>query len=494
MEQEQLNTLIMEMRRVGNDTQTCEVKESARKIPSSLAETLSAFSNGSGGVIVLGISEKAGFVPVDKFDARAMQDGLITECAKMTPPVRPVITILPVEGQNVLCAEVPEMHPKDKPCYITDRGMYRGSYIRTGDGDLRLTSYEIDRLIEEHGQPQFDGEIVEEADAEELDATLVEGFIRRQRELHPRILGQKTDEQILLDLHVLKQSSQDPKCCKPTLGGLMALGAFPQKFFPRLNVTFTVFPGVSRSEKTADGRRFIDSETIIGPIPVMVDDAVNAVSRNMRTGAMIDGAFRKDVPDYPRVAVREAVANALMHRDYSPDSRGSQVQVNMYADRLEILNPGGLFGTMTIRTLGQSGVSSSRNQWLSNILETTPFPDGGYVVENRGTGYREIEDQLKEAMMYPPRPKDAISYFSLTLDKRRISSGEKEYAHVQDVDKAILDMLREQSSVSAKEFVASSGLSKTTINNHLKALIEQGLVEQTEPARSPKQRYRLIRQ
>lgn len=156
-----------------------------------------------------------------------------------------------------------------------------------------------------------------------------------------------------------------------------------------------------------ENRRFLDAQTIIGPIPFMVEDALNAVTKNMRTGAVIGGAFRQD---YPRKAVREAIANALIHRDYSPDARGSQVQVNLYADRLEILNPGGLFGNVTIDTLGTVGISSSRNQFLSNILETTPYPGGGYVVENRGTGYQVIEEQLQAALMDPPKPLNTLTF------------------------------------------------------------------------------------
>ena len=199
----------------------------------------------------------------------------------------------------------------------------------------------------------------------------------------------------MLDLHVAKH---DGDVLRPTLAGLMAMGKFPQKFFPRLNVTFAVFPGIDKSAPRDGGRRFLDSQTIVGPIPYMIEDVLAAVSRNMRTGAVIEGAFRNDVPDYPPVAVREAVANALMHRDYSPESRGSQVRVNMFADRLEVLNPGGLYGDVTIDSLGVSGASSARNQFLSNILETTPFPDGGYVVENRGTGYQEIEERLRRRL------------------------------------------------------------------------------------------------
>jgi ATP-dependent DNA helicase RecG len=489
MTAEELRTLIESMRQIGNDTQTCEVKESARKISSSLVETLSAFSNGNGGTVILGISEQNGFTPVPEFNARAMQDAFISQCDKLTPIVRPVIEILPFEDTLVLCARIEEMLPRDKPCYITERGQYRGSYIRTGDGDMRLSSYEVDRLLEEHEQPNFDNDIVADATIDDLDQHLVESFIRRQRELHPRILGTKSDEDLLLDLHVLRQDENHHM--RPTLAGIMALGTFPQKYYPRLNATFTAFPGTTKSERTSDGRRFLDTQTIIGPIPAMVADAIAAVARNTRNGAIIEGAFRKDVPDYPVAAVREALSNALMHRDYSPAARGSQVQVNLYADRLEILNPGGLFGAVTVRTLGQEGVSASRNQWLSNILETTPYPDGGYVVENRGTGYREIEDQLESALMSPPHPKDTIAYFSLTMDKRRITASELSSQSSENVDQAILDALRKRHSVSAKDLVGISGLSRTTINNHVKNLIEQGLIEPTEPARSPKQRYRI---
>lgn len=246
-------------------------------------------------------------------------------------------------------------------------------------------------------------------------------------------------------------------------------------------------------DKTAPvdgGRRFLDAQTIIGPIPYMIEDALSVVAKNMRTGAVVEGAFRTDVPDYPRIAVREAVANALMHRDYSPESRGSQVQVNMYADRLEVLNPGGLYGDVTIDTLGVSGMSSSRNQFLSNILETTPYPEGGYVVENRGTGYQEIEEQLARAMMTPPRPKNSTVSFSLTFEKRRVLPAELDRGS-RNVDEAIVDYLSTHSSASTVELVSASGMARSTISAHLKGLVASGRVEPTEPARSPKQRYRL---
>lgn len=489
MDQRWLNEIMAYMRQVGSDTQEYEVKEAKGGLPKTLGETLSAFSNGSGGFVILGVSERAGFVPVDGFDVGRMQDALCCECEKLTPIVRPDIEIIPFEGSQVLCARIRELHPRDKPCYITSRGKYDGSFIRTGDGDRRLSGYEIDRLLEEHKQPTYDDELVAGASMEDMAPELVDGFIKRQKELHPRILGTRGDNEVLVDLHVAKW---DGDVLRPTLAGLMAMGLFPQKFFPRLNVTFTAFPGATKAERASDGRRFLDTQTIIGPIPVMIEDVLSAVQRNTRTGAVIEGAFRKDVPDYPLTAVREAVANALMHRDYSPEGRGSQVQVNLYVDRLEILNPGGLYGDVTIESLGKSGISSSRNQFLSNILETTPFGDGGYVVENRGTGYQEIEEQLKQSFMMPPRPKNSTVAFSLTLDKRRVMKSEAATKAKENIDTAIINHLKKHSSASTKELMAESGLGRSAIANHVRKLIDEGTVEPVEPGRSPKQRYRLV--
>ena len=489
MNEEWLSRVVARLRSIGTDTQQYEVKESKGSLPKSMVETLSAFSNTGGGFVLLGLSEKNGFTAVEGFDARKIQDAFASACEKMSPVVRPDIELIPFEGSLVMCARVKEMHPRDKPCYIASRGMYDSSYVRTGDGDRRMTPYEIDRYMEEHIQPTYDDQPVEDAGIEELDPELLAGFVRRQKELHPRVLSGRTDEEVLLDLHVLKKVDG---VIKPTLAGIMAMGVFPQKYFPRLNVTFTAYAGTTKTDRVDDTRRYLDSQTIVGPIPSMIADTMAAVSKNTRNGAVIEGAFRKDVPDYPPVAIREAVANALMHRDYSPGARGSQVQVNLYVDRIEILNPGGLYGDVTIETLGESGVSSARNQFLSNILETTPYPDGGYVVENRGTGYQEIGEQLRRAMMLPPRPKNTTVSFSLTLDRRRVMESERSQTP-SSVDEAILDYLSERSSASNRELADVSGLGRSTISSHIKKLVEAGKVEPLEPPRSPKQRYRLAR-
>lgn len=137
-----------------------------------------------------------------------------------------------------------------------------------------------------------------------------------------------SDEELLEALCVTARDGEG--IVRPTLAGLMALGRFPQRYFPRACLSFTVIPGTSKADVSAEGLRFLDSREIVGPIPVMISELMVALRRNVRVSSKVEGAFRIDRLEYPETAVREAVANALMHRDYSPDGCASQVQVTMY--------------------------------------------------------------------------------------------------------------------------------------------------------------------
>ena len=145
-----MTELIELMRLIGNDTQQCEVKECKRKISSTITDTLSAFSNGSGGWIILGLSEKNGFTPVEGFDARAMQEALSQACEKMTPVVRPVIVTCPFEGANLVFARIDEMLPRDKPCFTTALVPKGATNVTKGDGNRLMHYYVVTRLDREH--------------------------------------------------------------------------------------------------------------------------------------------------------------------------------------------------------------------------------------------------------------------------------------------------------------------------------------------------------
>jgi ATP-dependent DNA helicase RecG len=94
-----------------------------------------------------------------------------------------------------------------------------------------------------------------------------------------------------------------------------------------------------------------------------------------------------------------------MHRDLSELARGTHIQVNLFGDRLEVLSPGGLYGTVSVDRLGDPGASSTRNTRLSALLEDVAYPGGGMVAENRGSGYALIEAELAAAGMRAPCPR-----------------------------------------------------------------------------------------
>lgn len=481
MNRNQLDGIIDALKAAGTDTQDIEVKESTGKLSGSIVETLSAFSNGSGGVILLGLSEENAFEPAKGFDAHRIADALAQACSdKMAPPVRAEIEIVPYGGGDVVVAQVDELAPRDKPCYVKNRGMYKGSFIRSFDGDRRLSSYEIDRLLEDKTQPAHDAEVVPSATMHDLDQGLLGAVLERQRRLHPRVFAAEDDDDMAVDLRIAVRDGTD---LRPTLAGLLALGVYPQKFFPRLTVTFTAYPG---AEKASDPEvKYLDSEKMAGPIPAVIADTVAAVRRNMRVGGAMRGVRRVDVPDYPLAAVREAVCNALMHRDYSQLARGTQVQVNLYADRLEFLSPGGLFGTVTAETIGQAGYSSTRNQFLADILESTPY-ERGFVAENRGTGFRLMERELRDNGMNPPVVRDSVAMFSLTFEKRDGAT------RSPGPGQMIEGYLAANGPSTASEMSEELGMARSTLNYRLKKLIAEGKVARMEPGRSRNQRYRLI--
>jgi len=470
-----LQSFISYARTVGTDIQDVEVKEAVDKLPKSIAESVSAFANGSGGTIVLGISERNDFAPAKKFNAKKIGDALAQCCNDLLePPVRADIVPVPFEDSVVVVGTIPEMEPYRKPCYIKARTPYGGSFIRTSDGDRQLSRYEVDRILEERRQPTYDEQVVEDATINDLNPTLLKRLLERERTGAPLVFGTLDEEEALLSLKVLRKDSEGIP--RPTLAAIMALGNHPQHFFPRCNVTFAVIPGTSKEAVAANGARFLDSKTIIGSIPIMVVEAMRLVRANLRVASFINGPGRVDVPELPEEVVREAIANALMHRDYSPEGRGSQVQVNIYDDRLEVTNPGGLYGAITIDRLGELDISSCRNQLLSRLLESTPFPEGypekGYVVENKGTGYFQMQRNMRDANKLPPAPRDNLSSFSLALYRADVIP---DPTNLNETDKAVLEVLSKGRS-NTREISKRIGKSHQTASRSLKKLVDNGLV------------------
>ncbi len=485
MERSELLEVIDTLRLVGGDTAAVEAKRARKALPTRLWETLSAFSNTrGGGLIVLGLDEEEGFAVTGVADAAKIASDLGSLCGNMEPPVRAVIQTHEVEGHLLVTAEVPEVSTANKPCFYKGAGLTNGAFIRVADGDRKLTGYEVQLLLSGRGQPRDDLRAVEEASPTDLDADLVSGLVGRLRRARPRVFATASDEEVLRRVRALVLHGGRSV---PTVAGLLALGAYPQEFLPQANLTFVVYPGLRAGQTGPGGERFLDNLAVDGPVPEMIQVAYAAFQRNMRRRSIITGLGRQDVWEYPETALREALVNALAHRDLSSASLGTPVQVEMYPDRLVIRNPGGLYGPVGVDDLGVEHISSTRNEVLLRLLEETPLPGTDRTVaENRGSGIPTMVAALREAGMDPPIFHDRIATFQVTFPNhslldddivdwlRGIGAGD-----LSNTQLLGLARMRRGEVLSNGSFRSGTGLDSRVAGAELRDLVDRGLVHQT---------------
>lgn len=406
-----LRTIVDRLRHQGSDDAAVEVKSAAQELGKAVWDSVSAFANTGGGVVLLGLDETDGFRPVPEFALEKVRDAFVAgmgeggEQGKKIDPV-PGYEIWRGTSQDapVLVIEIDELPPDAKPCHVVAKGVQRGSYKRLDDKDIRLSPteiYEMQRVLE---PSETDREVVKEADPDDFDAKLVAEFLDRNG--RSKALRGVTDPS-----EALARLSALTKDGKVRLAGLMALGSYPQQFLPRLFIDVTSHPGTDKSSR--ESLRFLDRVQCDGPLGEAIDAAVQATARNLRTHAVVVGSSRRDELEIPEEVLREAIANAVVHREYAPLFRGQAVSVDVYSDRVEITSPGGLWGGKTPENLSD-GVSKCRNQTLMQILQNVPFPSGaGPTAEGQGSGIKLMQHSMHARALDGPR-------FEITPDQVRV--------------------------------------------------------------------------
>jgi len=483
MNETELAEIVAELRAVGRDNAEIEAKRSASKLPSSVRESLSAFANTRGGVVVLGLDESDGFRATGVSDPGKISSDLAALSRdEMDPPLSPLITTALFEGVVLVVAEVPELPRDRKPCYYRGGGLTNGCFVRVGDSDRRLTHYEVQLMLSNRGQPRRDEEPVPGTSLDDLDSGLVRTLVDRLRAARPHAYGALTDPEVLRRNKILVPHGEGEVL---SLAGLLALGLLPQEFFPQLMLSFVYYPTPGGAD-TATGLRYLDSVVAEGAIPLMVQIAMNALRRNMKRRAVVSGAGRQDIWEYPEIALREAIVNALVHRDLAPESRGTQVQVEMYPDRLIIRNPGGLFGPITVDSLGEGVASSARNATLMRILRDVVIPeDNRPVCENIGSGIREMIRSLRAASMHPPTFHDKIATFAVVFPNHSLLSADVvAWIHslnergLTDSQCLGLAMMRDGEFLDNRTYRNATGVDSRVATLELQDLVRRGLVAQ----------------
>ena len=462
------------LRRIGGEPTRIEAKRASGGLPKSVRETLSAFSNTDGGTILLGVDEQSGFSLIELPNPAALRDALVQMSRDdITPPLQISTEIVEIEGNPVVVAEVPPAPADRRPVYVTSQGISGGSYLRGGDGDRHMAEAEIAMVLAARTQPRYDREPIDGTSLDDLDDEAIRRTLRRVRVGYPK-LAQSDDATVLFRLGI----SAGPSTESPlTLAGLLTYGQFPQQLFPQLMVSVVV-----HSPDPASDTRFLDNQTVRGSIPEMVETTLSVLRRNLAVRAVIsDRGGRFDEVEYPLEAVREAVVNALLHRDYSPVTRGTQVQVELFPDRLVVRSPGGLYGGVVVDELGEEGISSSRNAVLASLLADTYLPSSNELVaENRSSGIPAMLAVARRRGLPRPNFRSSISSFVVTMARSELLNPEVRRwiagLHAQlptAAHEIALAMLRE--NYLTNEMLRQWGVDRIAAGQVLRDLVDQGL-------------------
>ncbi len=385
------------------EAQTIEVKAAAKGCPKRLYDTLSSFSNqDSGGILLFGLDESQDFQAVGVYDLQDLQKKVTEQCDQMEPPVRAVFTYGDFEDVSICSAEIPSVDRSERPCYYRGAGRLKGSYIRVGDADLPMTDYELYSYEAFRKHLHDDERPIQRASFQLLDQDKINQYLLRKRTERPGF-AKMTEEQALEMLNITRDSV-------PTLAAVLCFGIYPQGYFPQMAVTAVVVPGTELGDVSEQAVRFVDHKRIEGTLSEMLEDSLRFCQRNMKVQTVIDPKTgkRADHFEYPINALREAILNALIHRDYSLYTEGTPIQLNFFSDRVEIHSPGGLYGRMTVEQLGKAR-PDLRNPALAIMAETLTS------AENRYSGIPTIRREMKENRLPEPVFENRRNEFVVTL-------------------------------------------------------------------------------
>ncbi|MDO8861006.1 ATP-binding protein [Haliea sp. E1-2-M8] len=371
----------------------------AKKSGKSILETVCAFANEpnlGGGWLLLGVvREEMALFP--GYDVEGvphpdqLSSDLASQCATtFNQPVRVDISTEWLDEKPVIVVHVPEAASQDKPVYFKAVGLPRGAFRRIGSTDQRCTEDDMTIFYQSRQQESYDAGTVSDAELEDFDDAAIADYRLARGEANPDAEELHwTDLELLQALKAVRRNNAGQ--WQPTVAGLLLFGRSValRRCFPMTRVDYIRVPG--REWVPNPDRRF-DTVELRAPLFSLLRRAQAAVLDDLPKAFGLDEGElqRSDKPAIPQRALREALVNALMHRNYRVQA---PVQIIRYSNRLEIRNPG--FSLKSPEHLGEPG-SMPRNPVIAAVLHETRF------AETKGSGIRAIRETMDAAGLAPP--------------------------------------------------------------------------------------------
>ncbi len=417
----------------------------------TLAETLVAFANSDGGAIVIGVSE-AGKITGDVY-ADEVEAALRAAVRQCRPPVEARWHQAAAKDDlafAIVVARSPELHS------LADGRVL----VRAGAKNRPLSGDQIRLLAATKSTGEFEAETAPGAQREDLDDEIIAEFLEKWQERQHREWKREVDD-------LLKQVGALNDAGQPTIAGVLLFARHPQAFLPQSGLTFVKFVGTEprgESGQPGYGRR----EEITGHLARIIQRTWEVVGEEMRIGAVVKGLEREERAEYPISAVREALVNAVAHRDYRLGGR--RIEVRMFTDRLEIVSPGGLPGFITVDNIVEEHFS--RNPRL-----VTGLYQWGYI-EELGLGVDLMIEEMVRAGHQPPDFRDTPYSFTVTLKNRLEREPMPAWTRTMNERQAkALAYVQETGRITNREYRdLCPDVSSETLRLDLVDLVEQGVL------------------
>lgn len=442
------------------ESEILELKSSLSE-KEEILQTISAFSNKKGGKILIGV-EPSGMVVGINIGNNTIEN-LAGEIKMHTDPkIFPDISIKRFDSKNVIEIVVSE-YPI-KPVFVRDK-----VFIRVGKSNQKASAEKIRSFINEQRTRYWDNEI-SSININELSSQKIRAFVKKyEEERETSLEGPKSTEVVLKKLKLLKGK-------KPTNAAVLLFSKYTQSNFYNSLIRCARFKGNEAID-------FLDMQDISGTIIEQVPDVLNFIRKHLNIAVRIkDKPEREDVWEIPHDALREAVINAICHRDYESTAN---VQVRIFDDRLEIWNPGLLPNNISIEELKKEHPSVPRNESIARCFYMIKY------IEQWGTGTNRIVRLCNETGIKEPNFKEAggsfIVSFPRVIEKETIPEIE-----LSETQKSILDYLSKVNEASAAEIAESLQINRSTVQRNVKSLIT--FIEWTgNSPNDPLGKYRLVK-
>ena len=458
-----------------------EAKEAKNSVGKSVLETISAFSNEpglGGGILLLGIKEEnegtRNFVISGVLDSENIQNEVASLCrTEFNHEIRPRIKVAFRDNKRVVIIHIPEANPLDKPIYIKSRGREKGAFRRIGSSDQLCTERDLDYLYQMRSKQAFEEKIIDYTSWDDIDPNAIKEYRRIRNEIKSDASELSLDDHhLLLSLRIAVQKGE---AVIPSIAGLLLFGK-PMSLKGLLPMSTRIdYIFVEGTEWVPDPQHRYHSIEFQEPLVTAFNRIVSDVMSDIpKAFSLSTEHFRRvDIPAIPRDVVREAIANLLMHRDYSSSSPS---QIIRYANRLEFRNPG--YSLKESDQLGQPG-SAPRNPKISNIFHDLTF------AETKGTGIRSMQKAMINANLSVPLMESSrgANLFTLTLlshhlfDERDIKwlEGFKEFNLSAEEAKALI-VIREMGAITNADYRVINNVDTLTASSSLRKLRDLDLL------------------